>query len=212
MQKDLPFYEKKFKALFEEELLIEIQKFGTYLEIEPGNYLMKPGGYIKTVPIIIEGSVKIMRQDNEGKEMLLYYLGGMDSCAMSLTCCMQSKISDISAFVEDKTKLIAIPFEKVEDWMCKYNSWKQFVFGTYQKRFENLLETIDCIAFHKLDERLYTLVRKKITASGGQKIVYCTHEELGNELATSREVVSRLLKQLEKLGKLKLSRNKIELL
>jgi CRP/FNR family transcriptional regulator, anaerobic regulatory protein len=96
--------------------------------------------------------------------------------------------------------------------MCKYTSWKQYVFQTYQKRFEDLLETIDCIAFNKLDQRLLSLIKKKITASGGTKNLYTTHEELANELATSREVVSRLLKQLEKMGKLNLSRNKIELI
>jgi CRP/FNR family transcriptional regulator, anaerobic regulatory protein len=212
MQKELEFYENKFKHLFEKELLVEMQAHGNYMEIEPGGYLMRPGGYIRYVPIILEGSVKIMRQDKDGKEMLLYYLGGMDSCAMSLTCCLQSKISDISAYVEDKTKVISIPFEKVDEWMCKYTSWKQYVFQTYQKRFEDLLETIDCIAFNKLDQRLLSLIKKKITASGGTKNLYTTHEELANELATSREVVSRLLKQLEKMGKLNLSRNKIELI
>ena len=212
MQKELDFYEKNFKGLFEVELLKEMQTVGNYQELEPGSYLMRSGGYIRSVPIILDGTVKILREDKDGKEMLLYYLSGMDSCAMSLTCCLQSKVSDISAFVEDKTKLVAFPFEKVEEWMCKYSSWKQFVFSTYQKRFDSLLETIDCIAFNKLDQRLISLIRKKIKVTGGAKILYTTHEELATELATSREVVSRLLKQLEKIGKLKLSRNKIELL
>lgn len=212
MQKEIDFYEKHFKGLFEHELLLEMQKVGSYLELEAGNYLMRAGGYIRSVPIILEGNIKIIREDKDGKEMLLYYLSGMDSCAMSLTCCLSSKISDISAFSEDKTKMVSFPFEKVEEWMCKYNSWKTFVFQTYQKRFDSLLETIDCIAFSKLDERLMSLIKKKIKVTGGTKILYCTHEELAIELATSREVVSRLLKQLEKIEKLKLSRNKIELL
>jgi CRP/FNR family transcriptional regulator len=210
MQKALDFYEMNFKGLFEHDLLLEMQKFGSYLELESGNYLIKAGGYIRSVPIILEGTIKIAREDKDGKEMLLYYLSGLDSCAMSLTCCLSSKISDISAYAEEKTKMISFPFEKVEEWMCKYKSWKQFVFQTYQKRFDSLLETIDCIAFNKLDQRLMSLIKKKIKVTGATKILYTTHEELANELATSREVVSRLLKQLEKLGKLKLSRNKIE--
>jgi CRP/FNR family transcriptional regulator len=113
---------------------------------------------------------------------------------------------------EEKTRFVAIPVEKVDEWICKYNSWKMFVFNTYQKRFDSLMETIDCIAFNKLDQRLISLIRKKIKITGGTRILYTTHEELANELATSREVVSRLLKQLEKIGQLKLSRNKIELL
>lgn len=212
MQKGIEFYEKHFKGLFEYELLLEMQKFGRYQEIEAGNYLMRAGGYIKSVPIILEGTIKILREDKDGKEMLLYHLSGLDSCAMSLTCCLSSKISDISASAEENTKMVMFPFEKVEEWMCKYNTWKVFVFQTYQKRFDSLLETIDCIAFNKLDQRLVSLIKKKIKVTGGTKILYCTHEELATELATSREVVSRLLKQLEKLGKLKLSRNKIELL
>ncbi|HLO44005.1 MAG TPA: Crp/Fnr family transcriptional regulator [Leadbetterella sp.] len=212
MHKDLDFYEKHFKGVFEHELLLEMEKHGRYQEIEAGHYLMKAGGYIKSVPIILDGTIKILREDNNGKEMLLYHLSGLDSCAMSLTCCLSSKISDISALAEENTKLLVFPFEKVEEWMCKFNSWKIFVFQTYQKRFDSLLETIDCIAFNKLDQRLLSLIKKKIKVTGGTKILYCTHEELATELATSREVVSRLLKQLEKIEKLKLSRNKIELL
>jgi CRP/FNR family transcriptional regulator len=212
MQKEIDFYEKHFKGLFEHELLVEMQKFGRYQEIEAGSYLMKAGGYINSVPIILEGTIKILREDKDGKEMLLYHLSGLDSCAMSLTCCLSSKISDISAYADENTKLLSFPFEKVEEWMCKFNTWKVFVFQTYQKRFDSLLETIDCIAFNKLDQRLLSLIKKKIKVSGSTKILYCTHEELATELATSREVVSRLLKQLEKIGKLKLSRNKIELL
>lgn len=211
MQVDLAFYEKYFKGLFEFELLKELQSVGNYVELEEGATLMRAGGYIRTVPIILSGSIKIMRSDNDGREMLLYYLGGMDSCAVSLTCCLQSKVSDINAIVEEKTKMITIPVEKVEEWMCKYSSWKQYVFQTYQKRFDDMFETIDSIAFQKLDQRLMNLIKKKNKVANA-RILYTTHEDLANELATSREVISRLLKQLEKIGKVKLSRNKIELL
>ncbi len=212
MQLDIEFYKTHFSGIFEQKLLEEMAEIGNYIEMNAGGYLMRPGGYIRFVPIIIEGSVKIMRQDKDGKEVLLYYIGGLDSCALSLTCCLQSKTSEIIAQVEENVKLISIPFEKIDEWMCKYDSWKQYVFSTYQKRFEDMLETIDCIAFNKLDQRLLSLIKKKIELTGGSKILYATHEELANELATSREVVSRLLKQLEKLDKVKLSRNKIELL
>ncbi len=212
MQLELSFYEERFGGIFEHALLEEMQKYGGYMEMKSGGYLMRPGGYIRFAPIILEGSVKIMRQDKDGKEVLLYYISAMDSCAMSLTCCVQNRVSEIIAQVEEDVKLISLPYEKVDEWMCLFPSWKQFVFNTYQKRFEDMLETIDCIAFNKLDQRLLSLVKKKIELTGGSKILYATHEELANELATSREVVSRLLKQLEKLDKVKLSRNKIELL
>jgi CRP/FNR family transcriptional regulator len=159
---------------------------------------------------VLSGSIKILRPDDEGREALLYYLGGMDSCAMSLSCCLDRKQSEILAITEEKTTLITIPVEKVEEWMCKYSTWKQFVFLTYQRRFEDLLNAIDEIAFHKLDERLLNLLQRKSKQSKSSTI-NITHEVLAGELATSREVVSRLLKQLEKIGKVKLSRNKIEL-
>ncbi len=211
MKLSMALLQEKFTGIFEFELLQELAQVGTYTTIDEGHVLMHVGGYIRSVPIILSGSIKILRPDNEGREALLYYLGGMDSCAMSLTCCLGHKRSEIQAVAEEKTTLISVPIEKVEEWMTRYNSWKQFVFMTYQKRFEDLLITIDQIAFHKLDDRLLMLLKKKAKACDC-KVLVTTHEELANELATSREVVSRLLKQLEKINKVKLSRNKIELL
>jgi CRP/FNR family transcriptional regulator len=211
MKIDLNYLHLKFGMLFETALLKEILEFGTYAEIEEGFILMKPGGFIKNVPILLSGSVKIVRSDSEGKEALLYYLGEKDSCAMSLTCCLNSRQSEITAIADSQTQLISIPINKIEEWMTKYSSWREFVFMTYQKRFDDLLMAIDQIAFYKLDERLITLLKKK-SAQCGCLVFNITHEELGNELATSREVISRLLKQLERLGRVKLSRNKIELL
>lgn len=210
MQVELKFLQEKFGNIFENELLKELAQIGNYMTIEEGHLLMRPGGYIRSVPIILQGSIKILRNDSEGREAFLYYLGGMDSCAMSLTCCLDRKMSEITAIAEEKTTLISIPVEKVEEWITKYPSWKQFVFATYQKRFEDLLNVIDDVVFHKLDERLINLLHRKAKQSG-INVFNITHEELANELATSREVISRLLKQLEKLGKVKLSRNKIEL-
>ena len=211
MKLEIQSLRKQFGNLFEEGLLNELSEVGTYMEVEEGFILMKPGGYIRSVPILLSGSVKILRADSEGREALLYYLGGMDSCAMSLTCCLDRRKSEITAIADKKTKLISVPVEKIDEWISKYPSWKQFVFNTYQRRFDDLLGAIDQIAFHKLDERLITLLNRK-SKQCGCSVFNITHEELGQELATSREVISRLLKQLEKLGRVKLSRNKIELL
>jgi len=196
---------------FEYKLLEELAQVGQLKTASVGSYLIRPGEFIRSVPIIISGSVKIMRPDREGREALLYYLGDLDACAMSLTCCMGNKSSEITAVVEEKTELIAIPVSKVDEWMCRYSTWKQFVFQTYQKRFDNLLETIDEVIFHKLDERLLTYLQKKV-ASCQCSVLSITHEEIAQEMATSREVISRLLKQLEKSGQLKLMRNKIAML
>lgn len=211
MQLDVAFLHSHFGNLFEISLLQELAKVGSYMEIEEGHVLMRPGGYIRSVPIILSGSIKILRSDADGRDALLYYLGGLDSCAMSLTCCLNRRQSEVTAIAEEKTRLITVPVEKVEEWVTKYSSWKQFVFATYQKRFDDLLGAIDQIAFRKLDERLLGLLRRK-SKQCGCSVFTVTHEEIAGELATSREVISRLLKQLEKLGQVKLSRNKIELL
>lgn len=211
MKLDIQSLHGKFGNMFEVALLEELVEFGTYMEVDEGFTLMKPGGYIRTVPILVSGSVKILRADSEGREALLYYLGGMDSCAMSLSCCLDRRQSEITAIADEKTKLIAVPVEKIDEWITKYATWRQFVFMTYQKRFEDLLGVIDQIAFQKLDERLLGLLNRK-SKQCRCSVFNITHEELGQELATSREVISRLLKQLERIGRVKLSRNKIELI
>ena len=211
MKLDIQSLHERFGNMFEIELLKELFEYGNYMEVEEGFTLMRPGGYIRTVPILLSGSVKILRADSEGREALLYYLGGMDSCAMSLSCCLDRCQSEITAIANEKTKLIAVPVDKIEEWITKYSTWRQFVFMTYQKRFEDLLGVIDQIAFQKLDDRLLGLLNRK-SKQCGCSVFNITHEELGNELATSREVVSRLLKQLERIGKVRLSRNRIELL
>lgn len=211
MKLTIEYLQETLKGQFELSLLQELVEVGQFKRAPVGSYLIRPGEYIRSVPFIIRGSVKIMRPDQEGREALLYYLGGRDACAMSLTCCLGSKRSEITAVVEEETEMIAIPVEKVDEWLCRYSTWKQFVFQTYQKRFDNLLMTIDEVIFHKLDERLLAYLQKKV-ASCQCTVLSITHEEIAQELATSREVISRLLKQLEKNGQLQLMRNKITML
>ncbi|GAB4022395.1 Crp/Fnr family transcriptional regulator [Spirosoma sp. KCTC 42546] len=211
MKLTVDYLQQALGSRFEYALLQELTEVGQHKLVPVGAYLIRPGEYIRSVPIIIRGSVKIMRPDQEGREALLYYLGGLDACAMSLTCCLGNKRSEITAVVDEETELIAVPVDKVDTWLCQYSTWKQFVFQTYQKRFDNLLETIDEVIFHKLDERLLTYLQKKV-ASCQCTVLNITHEEIAQELATSREVISRLLKQLEKDGQIQLMRNKITML
>lgn len=211
MRLDVQTLQQHFGGLFEQGLIQELSQIGNYMEVDEGFVLMRPGGYIRSVPILLSGSIKISRADEDGREALLYYLGGMDSCAMSLTCCLNRRQSEIIAVATETTRMLLIPVEKIEEWMNKYNTWKQFVFATYQRRFDDLIGVIDEIAFHKLDERLLLLLKRKAKQCNCS-VFNTTHEELANELATSREVISRLLKQLEQIGKLKLGRNRIELM
>lgn len=210
MRQPISFYVEKFQGRFEPALVEELAEKGHYSELKEGEVLMSPGGYIRSVPIILSGTIKILRMDEDGREILMYYLGSGESCAMSLTCCLNAKRSEVSAVAEEKTEIILLPVQNVEEWITKYPTWRSFVFQTYQRRFDDLLATIDGVAFQKMDERLWNYLQRKaqLTAS---KAVGTTHEEIALELGTSREVVSRLLKQLEKLGRVRLSRNRVEL-
>ncbi len=195
----------------ESALIEEIQKVGTFKTLEAGEELMRPGMYVRSIPILLSGSLKIMRQDDNGNETFLYFLTAGDTCAMSLTCCTANRPSSVRAVAEEPTTMILVPVEFLDLWLNKYPSWKNFVFHSYQQRFDDLLEAVDSLAFKRLDERLWELLRKK-AALQEKRYVYNTHQELADELSTSREVVTRLLKKLEQMGKIKTHRNRIELL
>jgi len=184
----------------------QIDRFGKIYEFEPGQVIIEPGQYIKMIPIIMEGSVKVMRRGDDGHDLFLYYIQGGDTCAISLTCCSNANQSEIMAVAEEKTTLIGIPVSKHEEWTNEYSQWKEFVAATYQKRFQELLQVIDDIAFKKMDERLlkYLVVKSKQLNTLELPI---THQEIAKELGSSREVISRLLKQLEKRKLVELGRN-----
>ncbi|WP_298781862.1 Crp/Fnr family transcriptional regulator [uncultured Polaribacter sp.] len=194
--------------LFEDALLNEINQVGTFKEVSEGFKLMEIGNYVKAMPLLISGAIKILREDNNGDELLLYFLEKGDTCAMTLTCCVAQKKSNIRAIAETDSKLIMIPIKKMEEWSEKYKSWRHFVFESYHNRLNEMLETIDSIAFLKMDERLLKYLVKKVTISKN-KTIHITHQDIAYELHTSRVVISRLLKKLETLGKIELNRNYI---
>lgn len=211
MQQPTAFYTEQFQGKFEPALVNELAEKGHYSRIEEGGTLMTPGMYIRSIPIIISGTIKILRMDDDGREILMYYLGSGESCAMSLTCCLNARRSEIRAIAEENTEMVLLPVQSVEEWIVRYPTWRAFVFETYQRRFDDLLKTIDGVAFQKMDERLWHYLQRK-TALANAVTVETTHEEIALELGTSREVVSRLLKQLEKIGRVRLGRNRVELL
>ncbi|MBK7389805.1 MAG: Crp/Fnr family transcriptional regulator [Bacteroidetes bacterium] len=201
---------EKFKNIFEKELLDELQAIGKPVNVKAGDVIMDTGQYIKFIPLLLSGSIKIIRQDDTDGEILLYYVGSNETCAMSLTCCMAHQKSRIRAIAEEDTEMITVPVEKMDEWMIKYESWKNFVMQTYNARFDELLRTIDSIAFQKVDERLENYLKSKAELTES-KLLVVSHQQIAEELNSSREVISRLLKHLEKNGKIKLGRNKIEL-
>lgn len=166
---------------------------------------------INQIPLVIKGSIKILREDEEGNEIFLYYLEPGHACATSITCCMSGQRSTIRAIAEDDTEYLAIPVQYSDEWMLKYKTWKNFVMNTYAERFEELLKAIDQLAFKKMDERLSKYLHDKADLHESCEI-HISHQEIAYDLNTSREVISRLLKQLERIGSIKLGRNRIIIL
>lgn len=197
--------------LFEDELINEILQVGTYKEVPEGFKLMEIGGYVKGMPLLVSGVIKVLREDKYGDELLLYYLEKGDTCSMTMTCCMGQTKSEIRAIAETDTKLIMVPVQKMEEWTAKYKFWRNFVFESYHNRLNELLQTLDSIAFDNMDERLLNYLKEKARVNDEQ-IIHNTHQEIAYELHTSRVVVSRLLKKLENLGKIELHRNNIQII
>lgn len=202
---------QSFESLFERELVKEIYDTATPMSVKAGDTILDYGQTIRQIPIITKGSVKVLREDEEGRELLLYYVNANESCAMTFTCCMEQSISEIKAVAEDDVEFLAVPVGVMDSWLVKYPSWKNFVMRTIRVRFNELLNTIDHIAFQKLDERLVTYLKEKAKATGSS-LINLSHQEIANELASSRVVISRLLKKLENDKRLLLYRNQIKLL
>lgn len=202
---------ESWKQIFEPELLEEIQSYGKRKLLHPGEKVIEVGQIVRAIPLLIKGTLKISRVDETGKELLLYYVNANESCAMTFSCCMQVFPSEVRAVAEDEVELVSIPIDKMDTWMAKYPTWKAFVMNTIRNRFNELLHTIDQMAFQKLDERLIIYLKEKSNATGST-LINLSHEQIANEMATSRVVISRLLKKLEESGKLLLYRNQIKLL
>jgi len=160
---------------------------------------------------MLSGAIKILRQDNQGDELLLYFLERGDTCAMTLSCCMGQHKSEIKAIAETDATLLMIPVQKMEEWTTKFKSWRTFVFNSYHNRLIEAIETIDNIAFLKMDDRLLKYLKNK-TKVNNDHVINTTHQEIAYDLHTSRVVISRLLKKLEQSGKVKLNRNNIEII
>jgi len=202
---------EQFKHIFEPELLKEFEHKATQIFAKEGDVILDIGQTVRLIPIVLSGTLKISRIDSDGHELLLYYVGSMESCAMSFTCCMQQFPSEVKATAEDDVEFLAIPIAAMDEWMMKYPSWKSFVMKTIRVRFNELLTSIDQLAFQKLDERLIYYLKEKSKATGSS-LINLSHEQIANEMASSREVISRLLKRLENEKKLLLYRHQIKLL
>lgn len=210
-QELLDLVRRHYPQIAERALQEEIAAVGKLMSFRAGETIIDVGSYIKLIPLIITGAIKVSREDEDGRELFLYYLNAGETCSMSFTCCMMNKKSEIRTVAEEDTTIIAIPIRYMDEWMSRYQSWKNFVMTTYDQRMLELVKTIDSIAFKKMDERLLDYLEQKKEATG-ERVIQTTHQQIAYDLNASREAVSRLLKQMEKEGMVKLGRNQIELL
>ena len=196
---------------FEPELIEILDKHAIERSFHAGEEIVRTGQYIKSTVLVLSGRIKIYRQNDEGSEFLIYYLGPGEACAVSLICALQSQTSEITAKAVEDTEVLMLPVQLMDELMIKFKSWSHFVIQTYRHRFDEMLTTIDNIAFKNMDERLEFYLKRSKTDSG-KPILNLTHQEIADDLNSSREVISRLLKKMEQLGKIKLNRNSIEII
>lgn len=196
---------------FEPALVKEIGEFGELRSFKDGDIIMDYGKYIRMMPLVVKGTLKVLKMDDKGNEILLYYLSSSETCSMAYSCCLEEKKSEVKAIAEGDLDIIAIPHNKLDEWLCKYPSWKNYIMRSFNERFSEMLKSIESIAFHKLDDRLIAYLKEKRRLSGSN-VIKASHYQIADELATSRVVVSRLLKILENNGKILLYRNEIKLL
>ncbi len=193
-------------------LIIEkLNDFGFIKVFAEGDVILNENVYIKSIPIVTNGSVRVMRTDEEGREILLYYIKAGESCVMSFLGGLHHDTSKVKAIAEEETQILFIPVDKVGLLIKEFPEWLDYIFRLYHERFEELLDAVNAIAFKKLDERLFSFIKKKCELMNNNTL-NLTHEQLANELGTARVVVSRLLKQMEDVGLVKLGRNKISLM
>lgn len=197
--------------LFKSLLRSEVDSFAVIKEFKAGAIILSEDNYIQAIPIVLKGSLKVLRTDPDGREILLYYIQPGESCIMSFLGGIHHETSKVKALVEEDCEILMIPVAKAGDWIKKFPEWTDYIFKLYHKRFEELLSVVNAIAFQQLDDRLWHLLEKRREIYHSNELII-THQQLADDLGSTREVISRILKQFEAQGKVRISRNKIELM
>lgn len=198
----------EFKSL--PEIREKLAAYGLVKTFKEGDVILNENAYINAIPIVTKGNIRVLRTDEDGRELLLYYIKAGESCIMSFLGGMHHDTSKVKAIAEEETEILFIPIDKVSLLIKQFPEWLDYIFRLYHKRFEELLEVVNAVAFKKMDERLLQFIKKKCEITNSHTL-YVTHEQMANELGTARVVVSRLLKQMEESGLVQLGRNKITL-
>ncbi len=191
-------------------LQLELEANSQRKQLPAGTVLMSSNSYVRSLPVLLSGSMRVMRQDEDGREILLYYIKPGESCIMSFLAGIHEDTSKVHLEVEEDADVLMLPITKASEWIKSYPEWADFIFKLYHQRFEELLTVINEVAFQKLDDRIVELLKKKAAVFSSHEF-QLTHQQLAEELGTTREVISRLLKQMEKKEMIILSRNKITL-
>jgi CRP/FNR family transcriptional regulator len=207
----MPELLKKTFPSFSNELIQDIKANEIIKTFSAGEVIMRTGQYIKNTVLLVKGKIKVYREDTDGGEFFMYYLQPGQACALSMVCAIKNEKSQIMAKAVEDSEIIMLPLSMMDKWMMQHRSWYEFVVGSYRNRLEEVLEVIDSIAFRAMDERLEFYLKRQVEACGCKELKL-SHQEIGSDLNTSREVISRLLKKMEQRGLVILNRNQIEIL
>lgn len=206
----LEILEKRFEGVLNRELIVQFSEIGKLVDLQNGDILVDTGDLITAVPLLLDGAIKVMREDPDGRELLLYYLESGDTCAMSMDCCLKGSTSSIRAVSEGVSKVVLIPSGGMEEMMSLHPDWRNFIIQNYHQRLEEMLEAIDSLAFNDMASRIQKYLKDRSYVLGTSDLDI-THAEIALDLNSSRVVVSRLIKRLEERGLIDQKRNRIHL-
>lgn len=202
---------KQIHELFpklEDDLYEEMMKYGEVKEIPAGTTILRTGQTIRSIMMVLDGVVKLYQEDDEGDSFFIYHIQPGQACAVSMVCTYAQEKSQVTAKALTDVTMLAIPVQYMDKWLADYKSWHYFVIRTYRSRYEELLKTINEIAFKNMDERLEFYLKRQVKQLG--RHVKLTHQEIAEDLNSSREVISRLMKKMEKNGWIIIQRNSFE--
>lgn len=208
---DISCYNKlneRFAFLFEPALINDICQNGKLKDFKSNACIVDIGDQLDFMPLVVAGSIKVMVEDKEGDELLLYYLEVGDTCAVTLNCCTRKAKSTIRAIAESDVEVLFVPAEKMEEWMVTYKSWRNYILESYNSRLNEMVAAIDNLVFNSMEERLKKYLRDKAFV-GKSASLNITHNDIANDLHSSRVVVSRLMKKLEQQGIIEQNRHHV---